>query len=204
MLQHAITVFLGFFAIMNPIANTPVFVGLTEGESHTSQKKIAFKSLLISFCIVFAFTVAGKAIFNLFGITLTALKLTGGILVFIIGYQMLHGEASKMHKHQQSSDIDIAVSPLAVPILAGPGTIATAMNYSSHEGWLGIFLTIIMFGILCIITFICFIFGQKMIKFIGESGMKIITRLMGLILAVIGAQMLMEGIINILKISKIS
>ncbi len=202
MLQHAITVFLGFFAIMNPIANTPVFVGLTEGEDKNSQKKIAFRALLLSFFIVAAFAIMGKTIFNLFGITLTALKLTGGVLVFIIGYQMLHGEASKMHKHRDDSDIDIAVSPLAVPILSGPGTIATAMNYSSKGGWFEIFITITMFGILCGITYICFIFGQKLEKIMGESGMRIVTRLMGLILAVIGTQMLIEGMINVLKIVK--
>ena len=128
MLQHAITVFLGFFAIMNPIANTPVFVGLTEGEDKNTQKKIAIRALILSFFIVAIFAIMGKTIFNLFGITLTALKLTGGVLVFIIGYEMLHGEASKMHKHRYDSDIDIAVSPLAVPILSGPGTIATAMT----------------------------------------------------------------------------
>ncbi len=202
MLQHAITVFLGFFAIMNPIANTPVFVGLTEGEDKNTQKKIAIRALILSFFIVAIFAIMGKTIFNLFGITLTALKLTGGVLVFIIGYEMLHGEASKMHKHRYDSDIDIAVSPLAVPILSGPGTIATAMNYSSKGGWFEIFITITMFGILCVITYICFIFGQKFEDIIGKSGMRIVTRLMGLILAIIGAQMLMEGMINILKIVK--
>ncbi len=203
MIEHALTVFLGFFAIMNPIANTAVFVGLTENESHSTQIKIAVKSLLISFFIVFAFTVMGKAIFNMFGISLTALKLTGGALVFIIGYQMLHGKTSKMHKHSENSDLDIAVSPLAVPILAGPGTIATAMNYSSKGGWFSIVLTILMFAILCVITFICFIFGQKLVKFIGESGISIVTRLMGLILAVIGAQMLIDSILNIVKMAKL-
>lgn len=202
MLQHAITVFLGFFAIMNPIANTPVFVGLTEGEDLTTQKKIATKALIISFFIVVAFAVMGKTIFSLFGFTLTALKLAGGVLVFIIGYEMLHGETSRMHKHKDDSDIDIAVSPLAVPILSGPGTIATAMNYTSKGGWLEIIVTIIMFGILCIITYICFIFGQKLEEILGKSGMKIVTRLMGLILAIIGAQMLMDGLVNILKIAK--
>ena len=187
---------------MNPIANTPVFVGLTEGEDKNTQKKIAIRALILSFFIVAIFAIMGKTIFNLFGITLTALKLTGGVLVFIIGYEMLHGEASKMHKHRYDSDIDIAVSPLAVPILSGPGTIATAMNYSSKGGWFEIFITITMFGILCVITYICFIFGQKFEDIIGKSGMRIVTRLMGLILAIIGAQMLMEGMINILKIVK--
>ena len=200
MLEHAITVFLGFFAIMNPIANTPVFVGLTEGEDKESQKSIALRSLIISFFIVLVFAVSGKIIFKLFGFSLTALKLTGGVLVFIIGYEMLHGEPSKMHKHRDS-DIDIAVSPLAVPILSGPGTIATAMNSSSKGGWGEVIITILMFGLLCIITYICFIFGQRMENLLGKSGIRIVTRLMGLILAVIGIQMLIDGFINVLNMA---
>lgn len=194
LLQHALSVFLGFFAIMNPIANTAVFVGLTEGKELTEQKRIAFKALLISFIVVLTFAVLGKSIFHLFGITLPAFRITGGILVFIIGYQMLHGESSKMHKSRDNDDADIAVSPLAVPILAGPGTIATAMNFAAGGGWASIIITIAAFASLCIITFLCFIFGQKINKLIGASGLSIITRLMGLILAVIGTQMLITGI----------
>ena len=197
--QHALGIFLGFFAIMNPIANTAVFVGLTGQKEHTTQMKIAFKALLISFCIILVFSILGKTIFHLFGITLPALRITGGILVFIIGYQMLHGSSSKMHDSGDDNDIDISVSPLAVPILAGPGTIATAMNYAASGGWTDIITTILMFAILCVITFVSFIFGQKMIGLIGTSGLSIITRLMGLILAVVGVQMLIQGIYGAIK-----
>lgn len=192
--QHALSVFLGFFAIMNPIANTAVFVGLTGEEEQLSQKKIAFKALGISFFIVLAFAILGKAIFHLFGITLPALRITGGVLVFLIGYHMLHGKSSGMHKLQNDDGTDISVSPLAIPILAGPGTIATAMNYSAAGGWIDIIITIAMFAILCVITFICFIFGQKMVKIFGVNGLSIVTRLMGFILAVIGTQMLIVGV----------
>ncbi|MCK5679701.1 MarC family protein [bacterium] len=198
LLQHALTVFLGFFAIMNPIANTAVFVGLTGEEKPATQVKVAFKSLTITFCIILTFSILGNTIFHLFGITLPALRVTGGILVFLIGYQMLHGESSGMHK-SNADDTDIAVSPLAVPILAGPGTIATAMNYSATGSLQEIIVTIAMFAILCLITFICFIFGQKIVKFIGTSGLSIVTRLMGLILAVIGTQMLIEGVSGAIK-----
>ncbi len=191
--NQALTVFLGFFAIMNPIANTAVFVGLASEAGPDEQKKIAAKALAISFGIVLAFAILGKAIFHLFGITLPALRITGGILVFIIGYQMLHGESSKMHKFREGNDADISVSPLAVPILAGPGTIATAMNYAAAGDWLAITITITMFTLLCALTFICFIFGQKIVAAIGVSGLRIVTRLMGLILAVIGTQMFIEG-----------
>lgn len=179
---------------MNPIANTAVFVGLTGKEEHLAQMRIAFKALTISFFIVLAFAILGKTIFHLFGVTLPALRITGGVLVFIIGYQMLHGESSKMHKPQDNNDADISVSPLAVPILAGPGTIATAMNYSATGGWIAITTTIVMFAVLCLVTFICFVFGQKMVNVIGTNGLSIVTRLMGLILAVIGTQMLIVGV----------
>ena len=199
--NQALVIFLGFFAIMNPIANTAVFVGLVSDENKASQEKIASKSLLISFTIILAFAILGKTIFHLFGITLPALRITGGFLVFIIGYQMLHGETSKMHKSRDNNDADIAVSPLAVPILAGPGTIATAMNYAADGGWLAISTTIIMFALLCIITYLCFIFGQRLVQGIGNSGLRIVTRLMGLILAVIGTQMLIEGIHGAIRLT---
>jgi multiple antibiotic resistance protein len=83
---------------------------------------------------------------------------------------------------------------MAVPLLAGPGTIATAMNYSAAGGWLEIVLTVFAFTVLCFITFYCFVFSARILSVIGENGLGIITRLMGMILAVIGVQMLVEGI----------
>jgi len=193
-LGHTLSVFLGFFAIMNPIANTAVFVGLTANNTAEEQKKIAFRALLISFFVIFAFALLGKTIFQLFGITLPALRITGGILVFLIGYQMLHGSSSKMHEGEHDEQSDIAISPLAVPILAGPGTIATAMNYSAVGSWTEIIITISSFAVLCFITYLCFIFGRKIVSVVGNNGINIITRLMGLILAVIGTQLLISGV----------
>ena len=189
LLEHALAVFMAFFAIMNPIANTTVFFGLAGEKSASEQRKIAKKALTITFVIVLLFAVLGKSIFHLFGITLPALRITGGVLVFIIGYHMLQGANSKLHTAEEDSDTDIAVSPMA-----GPGTIATAMNYSAAGGWLEIVLTVFAFTVLCFITFYCFVFSARILSVIGENGLGIITRLMGLILAVIGVQMLVEGI----------
>ena len=197
-MEHAITVFMAFFAIMNPIANTTVFAGLTGNMGKIQQVKIACKSLLITFLVIVLFALLGKSIFHLFGITLSALRITGGILVFLVGYHMLHGQSSKLHSGQaQDEDADIAVSPLAVPLLAGPGTIATAMNYSAAAGWQDIVVTILAFASLCVITFVCFIFSSRIISLIGDSGLSIVTRLMGLILAVIGVQMAIAGVSSV-------
>ncbi|MGB5996272.1 MAG: MarC family protein, partial [Marinomonas sp.] len=163
-----ITVFLGFFAIMNPIANTAAFAGLVGDKSKAEQIKIAAKALVITFIVILSFALLGKAIFHLFGITISALRITGGILVFLVGYHMLNGHTSKMHSAQEHDETDIAVSPLAVPLLAGPGTIATAMNYSSSGGVSGILVTLSVFAVLCIITFFCFIFSSRILALIGK------------------------------------
>jgi len=196
---QALTVFLGFFAIMNPIANTAAFAGLVGDKNKAEQRAIAARSLVITFLVILAFSLLGKTIFHLFGITLPALRITGGVLVFLVGYHMLNGEGSKLHSSDHRGDSDIAVSPLAMPLLAGPGTIATAMNYSASASQMGIVVTVSVFFVLCLITFYCFIFSTKIIAVIGHSGLSIITRLMGLILAVIGTQMIIVGITDIIS-----
>jgi multiple antibiotic resistance protein len=198
---HGLTVFMGFFAIMNPIANTPVFIGLTAGDDDRVRVLIARKSVLLAFFIVLVFCLTGKLVFELFGLTLPGLHITGGIIVFMIGLHMLQGEPSKVHspsvKDNQASleaELSIAVSPLAIPILAGPGTIATAMNYSVVGGYLQIAVTVAAFALLCLITYGFFIYGQRFVGYIGDGAVKVITRLMGLILAVIGTQMFIDGV----------
>ncbi|MGO2232442.1 MarC family protein [Marinomonas sp. UCMA 3892] len=194
-----ITVFMSFFAIMNPIANTAAFSGLVGDRNKSEQRKVATKALLITFFIILAFSVLGKAIFHLFGITIDALRITGGILVFVVGYHMLNGHGSKLHSAEGDDEDDLAVSPLAVPLLAGPGTIATAMNYSATGGFMGILTTVSVFAVLCLITFICFIYSSNILSLIGKSGLSIVTRLMGLILAVIGVQMLIVGLMALVN-----
>jgi multiple antibiotic resistance protein len=142
----------------------------------------------------------GKLIFEMFGITLPALRIIGGFLVVTIGLDMLKGKTSHAHNQNEGTEKDndndtsITITPLAFPLLAGPGVIATAMNFSAKGTWLEIITTIATFACLCLITFVCFIFSKQIIKGVGESGLIIITRLMGLILAVIGMQLIISGV----------
>ncbi|KOO06320.1 MarC family protein [Vibrio hepatarius] len=203
---HTVTVFMGFFAIMNPIANTPIFLSLTADEDRETVRSIAFRSVLIAFIIVAVVAISGKLIFSLFGITLYALRVTGGILVFLIGFHMLFGDTSHQQTKekakspaQQKAALSIAVSPLAMPILAGPGTIATAMNFATTGGFNETLVTIVSFGVLCIVTYLLFLFGDRIVKAVGPSALSVVTKMMGLILAVIGVQMLLEGIAEAIK-----
>ncbi|MEJ2720161.1 MAG: MarC family protein [bacterium] len=202
LLHHALSVFMGFFAIMNPIANTPVFLGLTAEDDPDARRKIAAKALIVSFVIIVVFSAAGNLIFNLFGITLSAFRIMGGILVALVGYQMLQGGEHSSVQHPSEADkkksldaeLEIAITPLAMPILAGPGTIATAMNFASTGGVSGFAVTVAAFFVICVISYAFFVSGERFIKYVGDNGVKVVTRLMGLILAVIGVQMLIEGI----------
>jgi len=200
-ITHAFSVFMGFFAIMNPVANTPVFLGLTSDDDPDARKKIAAKALILSFVIIVIFAAAGKLIFELFGITLSAFRIMGGILVAIVGYHMLQGGEHSSVQHPSDEDnqktldakMEVAISPLAMPILAGPGTIATAMNFAAG-GVSEFTVTVGAFLVLCIVSYLFFISGERFVKYLGHNGIKVITRLMGLILAVIGVQMLIQGI----------
>jgi multiple antibiotic resistance protein len=201
LLVHAGTVFMGFLAIMNPIANTSIFIGLTAGDDAGTKRVVARNSLLLSFLIVSIVAVLGKLIFELFGITLPAFRITGGILIFFIGVHMLQGSQSSAHKPSDSdlqksreAELAVAVSPLAVPILAGPGTLATAMNFASASGAAGLAITIGAFAVLCVVTYLFFVSGDRLIEYLGQSAVNAITRLMGLILATIGTQMVIAGI----------
>jgi multiple antibiotic resistance protein len=206
---HSLSVFMGFFAIMNPIANTPVYLGLTADDPPPIRRKIAINALLATFILIVLFCLLGKVIFQLFGITLPAFRITGGILVALIGYQMLHGEQSKVHQpspeDKQSSReaaLSTAITPLAIPILGGPGTIATAMNFASTGGIAEMVITIAAFAALCLITLAFFLSGDRLVKILGPSGLNVTTRIMGLILAVIGVQMLIEGITGAIDMAK--
>jgi multiple antibiotic resistance protein len=211
-------ILVAFFAIMNPIANAPVFVGLTQGMPTGTRRRIAIQGVLLAFGIVAVFALCGDLIFEMFGITLPAFRIAGGVLVALVGYNLLHGLASSVHTPSDADRLQdgqaalgIAISPLAMPLLAGPGTIATAMSFAasnvrpqdttaaadaiaSGHKFLQIGEVLGAFGIVCLVTLIAFLGGESMVRFLGQNVIHVLTRLMGLILAVVGVQMLIEGI----------
>ncbi|CAM3374468.1 MarC family protein [Zobellia roscoffensis] len=195
LLTFSITVFTGFFAIMNPLSNMPVFLSLVEGADRQTQRNIGKRATFTAFIIVTIFLVLGKFIFLLFGITIPAFKITGGILVFVVGFDMLQSKKSNV-KHLKETHIDenIAISPLAIPILAGPGTIVTGMNFVSNAGYIKIGIVILIFAAMCLMTYFTFMLSELFIKKIGNNVISVIGKIMGLIIAIIGTDMIIQGI----------
>ena len=194
-LTFSLTVFTGFFAIMNPIANTPVFLGLVGDRDESERKSIAKTSCITAFLIVLFFVILGKYLFELFGITIPAFKITGGILLFYVGFEMLQSKKSKIHHNEDiEPDDGVAISPLAIPILAGPGTIVTAMNYITDGSILHIAIVIVIFALMVYLTYLAFSLSELIVKKIGNHLITVIGKIMGLILAIMGAGMTIEGI----------
>ncbi len=198
---HFTTVLIAFFAIMNPIANAPLFLGLTKELDPGTRKGVALRAVLLAFVIITTFAVLGRQIFSLFGITLPAFRIAGGILIALVGYHLLQGQDSSFHTPtaednamSQDAAIGIAVSPLALPILAGPGAIATAMSFAAESTMPEIIRVVGALAAICLLNLVAFLGSGQLVRFLGQNGIKVASRLMGLILAVIGTQMLIAGI----------
>ncbi|HKO48774.1 MAG TPA: MarC family protein [Polyangiaceae bacterium] len=207
------TMLAGFFAIMNPIANIPIFLGLTDGYSAEARRRVALRSTLVAFGTVAVFTALGQLIFSMFGITIAAFRIAGGVIIFLIGYQMLQGHISPAHQTPRIREagvgepgarpsrplaidegmLSVAISPLGVPLLAGPGTIVTAIGFSAGH-WRHAALSLVAFALLCATTWFGFVAGERSVRYLGNSFLTVITRLMGLILAVVGTEMFLTGL----------
>ncbi len=199
---HSLTVFMGFFAMLNPIGNLPVFIGMVANFDRETQRKVALRSVIVAFVIVAVFSIFGHIIFRLFGITLPAFQIAGGLIVFVIGFNLLNAKDSMMHSQapmaredMEKIAEDMAITPLGTPLLAGPGTISAAMNFvGAGKEVLNVVLVISMFALMCVITYFLFIFSHKLTTRINPGILKVVTRIMGLILSVIAIQMLIIGI----------
>lgn len=194
LLPFALSVFTGFFAIMNPIANIPIFSSLVEDADKQTKREISRKATWVAFLIVTVFVILGKFIFELFGITIPAFKITGGILIFYVGFEMLQSKRSKVKTIEKPViDEDIAISPLAIPILAGPGTIVTAMNFATGS-YIHIGIVVLIFGLMCILTNWAFRISDRVIQKLGNNVITVVGKIMGLIIAIIGTSMIIDGI----------
>lgn len=192
---YSLSVFIAFFAIMNPFVNIPIFVKLTDGLEEKKKKEIARSASLLAFFIVAFFILIGKYIFELFGLTIPAFKIFGGTLIFYIGFEMLQTRKAVIQLQKtEAFDEVITISPLAIPILAGPETIVTGMNFVVNANFFHILISITILGLLLFLTYLGFIHSNRIIKILGKNNFVIAGKIMGIVLGVLGANMLIEGI----------
>ena len=207
--QHEIQFFIfcltTLFTLINPIGISPILIIMTERFSKKEKINIAQKGSLTAFITLILFSLLGSVIFNFFGITIEAFQIMGGILFFRNGLRMLDSKIGRSRttpaeqEESEESD-DIAVSPIGIPLIAGPGAITAAMLLSSQTPQLYSYFTLI-FSIFFVLSLVYLILrnGDMILKLLGTTGIRIIQRLMGLILMVIAVQFVINGVVSIYK-----
>ena len=191
----AIAVFTGFIAINNPVGNVPIFLSLTRQADRPTRKTISRKATFTAFIIVSGFIILGKYIFDFFGLTIPAFKITGGILVFFVGFEMIRAQVSSIDNQKEVNfNEEISISPLGIPILAGPGTIVTAMNFTTTANYLQLGIILVMFALVMYLNHLAFLSSEYLVRYIGANKIVVVEKIMGLIIAIIGVNMLIQGI----------
>ncbi len=193
-----------FFATVGPIDIAVVFAGLTSERSAFTKRKIAFKGVIIATGLLLVFALLGEALLSSLGITLAALRTAGGILLLLIGIDMVFARhsggtsATADEVEEAEHSHDISVFPLATPLIAGPGAIgAVILLMANVEGHLGQ-QSMVILGLLSIMlmTYILLIGASQVHKVLGVTGLQVISRIFGVILSALAVQFMFDGIKN--------
>ena len=203
-----ILIFAALFSVMNPFGTVPVFVGLTEDNNKLERNKIAFWTSLNVFIILFISFFAGKYILLFFGITLNSLKIAGGLIIVSSGFALLTGNFNKhkgIKKEKVKTDIetrsDIALTPLAMPMIAGPGTMSLLITYNQEVEGLSNMLIIsgaIVLSTICIYLILKSSF--YIVKILGASGINALSRIIGFIVIAIGVEFIISAVVSVFNI----
>jgi multiple antibiotic resistance protein len=189
---------IALFVIIDPFSVIPIYLSLTESHTVKEKRSIRLKATLIGGSILVLFAISGMGIFNLFGITLHAFQIAGGLLLLILGFEQL-GANRKSVKEDEEQELmqkdDISVFPLATPLLAGPGAISTVILYAgkAHDVMSSTVL-IIAIILTMIATYLILATGPLLLRMLGKTGLNLLTRLMAIILTAIAIQFVLNGI----------
>lgn len=193
-----ITSFVTLFVIIDPIGLTPLFVALTQGMSPKQRQAIAIRATLVSAGILALFAVFGEALLGFIGISMPAFKIAGGILLLLTALDMLFERRTKRRADTAEEDDDLddpSVFPLAIPLIAGPGSIATVILLAgTHPGFTGLGLSLAVMVMVLIVTFIFFQAATPLERLLGKTGINVVSRLLGMLLAALAVQFMLNGL----------
>lgn len=193
----------GLLPIINPLSAGPTFLAITEGDSDERRREQALKGSIYMVVILVSFLVGGSFIMQFFGISIPGLRITGGILLAGIGMNMLRAQSSDNDADGAQlvaarRKVDISFSPLAMPMLSGPGSIAVTLGYTSlASGWLDYIAIIAGIITVAIITYIVLRLSGRLVHFIGPVGVNALTKIMGFLLMTMGVQFVVNGVLGI-------
>jgi len=195
---------LSLFAIVDPLGTLPFYVALTEGYGPADRAVIVRRAVIVAGVVLALFAVLGRFLFSVFGLSLGAFEIAGGALLFVVAFDMLHGEITRVRLTTEDREEAIArrdelsVVPLGIPLLAGPGAISIVMIYEGNAGndpWV-VVATFVAIVVTIGLTFVILRFGDGILRSMGRVGVMAMTRVLGLILAAVGVQFVIDGVLS--------
>lgn len=202
-LEYILYAFATLFAMINPLGVMPVYTTMTAKLPSNEARQTAMKAVSVAAFTLILFALTGKFIFDFFQISVNGLRIVGGVIFFMAGYDMLQARLIRTKTDKETTNEfvdDISITPLAIPMIAGPGamTVSIVLMNDAHT----IYLKLVLIGIILFIlllTFLILIFSRRIIRRLGESGNKVLTRIMGLIVMVIAVEFIFSGLKPILR-----
>lgn len=197
--------FVTLFVIADPIGTASVFLGLTAGLERRVRRSVALRGAITAFAILALFAATGTLVLDGMGITIDAFRVAGGLLLFYTAFEMIYARRQERREKTSESAMkeqatDIAIFPLAIPLLAGPGTISAtillATQFSTASGtthWSGILTLVGVIGVLMLVSFAIFLLAEALDKYLGRTGRAVLTRLLGVLLAALSIQFIADG-----------
>jgi multiple antibiotic resistance protein len=198
-LQFALVTFTSVLFIVDPIAVVPTYLVITQGQTQAQRRATARRACVAAMILLVTFAAVGRAIFDLFGITMPAFRIAGGLILWLVAMDMLHGNRSTQEGSAEISEAtvkeDVAITPLAMPMLAGPGAISTVMVLSGQARTTA--QNVIVYGSILLALLIAWATlraAEWLVLRMGQTGIRVMTRLMGLLLAAIAVQFVITGV----------
>jgi multiple antibiotic resistance protein len=200
MTELFVAAFVTFFVVIDPPGCAPIFASLTAGTPAAHRRAQAIRAVLVASAILFGFALVGEAFLGALGISLDAFRIAGGIMLFLIALDMVFEKRTE-RRESRAQDVlskeheDVSIFPMAIPMIAGPGSIASAMLLVSRSN--GSSETLIVFGALAAVlalTLICLLLAGPLMRVLGYKVEAMITRLLGVILAALAAQFVIDGL----------
>jgi multiple antibiotic resistance protein len=193
-----VSAFATFFVIIDPPGCAPIFGSLVAGTPPAHRRAMAIRSVLVAAAILFAFALVGKGFLKALGVGLPAFRIAGGIMLFMIAVDMVFEKRTERRENRAAGVAeaeDISVFPMGIPMIAGPGSIASAMLLTIRaEGWVERGVVLAALGLTLLLTMVCLLAAGPLLKLVGQKVEAMITRVLGVILAALAAQFVIDGI----------
>ena len=194
-----LTTFATLIVILDPMGLMPVFLGLTSKLSRTAQRKAAFQASLVSFGVILAFAFLGQQILRALHISMESLKLSGGVLLFLVAMELL--TSSDMEQPDTGDDaVNVALVPLGIPLLAGPGAIVAVMVSMAQANTVGSIVGVVGAVVAThVVIWLSMRFALELSRFLGTGGIMLLTKISGVLLAAIATELVMGGVFDFIK-----